>query len=82
MDKTFMLGLAIGMVGGAILAVNSKKVKELVEKGGKEVKEKLSPKKKDENAEDEDEQAETEDDEEPESKTEKPADAGKKKKSK
>ena len=42
MEKTFILGIAIGMVGGALLAVNSKKVKELVQKGEKEMKKKLT----------------------------------------
>ena len=43
MNKEFLLGVALGMVGGAVLVVNSKKVKELVLKGEKEVKKKMLP---------------------------------------
>ena len=31
------MGLALGMIGGALIVVNSKKAKDLIEKGQKEV---------------------------------------------
>ena len=37
MNKEFFMGLALGMIGGALIVVNSKKAKDLIEKGQKEV---------------------------------------------
>lgn len=44
--KMFVLGLAVGMIGGAILVANSKKAKDLVEKGQDEVKKQIGKIKK------------------------------------
>lgn len=41
MNKQFLIGLALGMVGGALVVVNSKKAKDIVEKGQQEVKKQI-----------------------------------------
>ena len=41
MNKQLLIGLALGMIGGAIIVVNSKKAKNLVEKGQQEVKKQI-----------------------------------------
>ena len=53
MNKQLLIGLALGMIGGAIIVVNSKKAKNLVEKGQQEVKKQIKKaQKKSENATD------------------------------
>ena len=37
MDKEFFWGLALGMIGGALIVTNCRQAKELVEKGQKEI---------------------------------------------
>lgn len=41
MEKCFLIGLALGMIGGALLAVNSKKTRSLVKQGQEEIMEKV-----------------------------------------
>ena len=53
MNKQLLIGLALCMIGGAIIVVNSKKAKNLVEKGQQEVKKQIKKaQKKSENATD------------------------------
>ena len=44
--KIFILGLALGMAGGALIVANSKKAKDLVEKGQDEMKKQIGKVKK------------------------------------
>ena len=46
MNKDFFLGLAIGMIGGALIITNCRQAKELVETGQKEIKKKIIKAKK------------------------------------
>lgn len=58
MNKQLLIGLALGMIGGALIVVNSKKAKSLVEKGQQEVKKQIKKaQKKNENATQSDESA-------------------------
>ena len=41
MEKMFCLGLALGMVGGALIVANSYKARSLVKKGQQEVMDKV-----------------------------------------
>ena len=41
MNKEFFLGLALGMLGGALIVTNCRQAKELIEKGQKEIKKKI-----------------------------------------
>ena len=51
MNKQLLIGLALGMIGGALIVVNSKKAKSLVEKGQQEVKKQIKKaQKKNENS--------------------------------
>ena len=36
-EKMFIVGLALGMIGGALIVTNSQKVRQMVTKGQKEV---------------------------------------------
>ena len=47
MNKEFFLGVALGMLGGALVVINCRQAKELVEMGQKEIKKKLKKAKKD-----------------------------------
>lgn len=42
MDKTFCLGLVLGMVGGALIVANSYKARSLVKKSQAEVMDKVN----------------------------------------
>lgn len=42
MDKMFCMGVAIGMVGGALIAVNSNKARTLIKKSQDEAIEKMN----------------------------------------
>lgn len=42
MDKTFLMGLTIGMVGGALLVANCKKARTLIKKSQDEIVEKVN----------------------------------------
>lgn len=42
MDKTFIMGLAIGMIGGALIVVNCKKARNIIKKSQDEVMEKVN----------------------------------------
>ena len=48
MGKCFCAGLALGMLGGALLIANSNKARELTVKGQTEILDKLSELRKDE----------------------------------
>ena len=51
MNTQLLIGLALGMIGGALIVVNSKKAKSLVEKGQQEVKKQIKKaQKKNENS--------------------------------
>ncbi len=41
MNDKFFIGIALGMVGGAILATHSQKTREIVKDGENEVKQKV-----------------------------------------
>ena len=40
-SKLFCLGLAVGMVGGAILVANSKKVRQMIKEGQEQIRKKI-----------------------------------------
>ena len=42
MDKNFAIGLALGMIGGALIVANSYKARKLVKEGQSQIKEKVS----------------------------------------
>ena len=50
MDEKFLFGIVLGMLGGAVIATNSVKARQIVKEGQDQVKEKVSemskPKKK------------------------------------
>lgn len=42
MDDKFLIGVALGMIGGAVLVTNSVKARQVVRDGQEQVKEKVS----------------------------------------
>ena len=60
MKKMFLLGLALGMAGGALIVANSKKAKDLVDKGEESVKKMIKKTKKKSDKKNENEKDETE----------------------
>ena len=46
MDDKLLCGIALGMVGGALLATHSVKAREAIKSGEKEIKDKVSSLKK------------------------------------
>ncbi len=42
MDKNFAIGLALGMIGGALIVANSYKARKLVKDGQNQIKEKVT----------------------------------------
>ena len=42
MEKEFALGLALGMIGGALLVANSYKARKLVKEGQEQIKQKAN----------------------------------------
>lgn len=42
MDKTFIMGLALGMVGGALIVANCKKARTLIKKSQDEIVDKVN----------------------------------------
>ena len=51
MNKEFLFGLALGMLGGALIVTNCRQAKELVEMGQREIKKKIKKAKKESEAE-------------------------------
>lgn len=47
MNKEFLFGLALGMLGGALIVTNCRQAKELVEMGQREIKKKIKKAKRD-----------------------------------